>query len=160
MHRLRFEFSAPTNKPTNENDNDNNNDDDATIRSSILFADIQGFTSLASKCPPQELVQLLNDLFARFDRLAQVSCTPICVPKQLFVTPRGESNATTNSYLYPGNTKSKTKTKTKTKNKKRSRATSNTNVCALNSWAIATIAWVSFSACCYSLSELFSAAQS
>lgn len=40
---------------------------------SILFADIQGFTSLASKCPPQELVQLLNDLFARFDRLAQVS---------------------------------------------------------------------------------------
>ena len=41
---------------------------------SILFADIQGFTALASRCQPQKLVQLLNDLFARFDRLAQVSC--------------------------------------------------------------------------------------
>ncbi|XP_054707275.1 adenylate cyclase type 8-like [Uloborus diversus] len=38
---------------------------------SILFADIQGFTALASTCSAQELVQVLNDLFARFDRLAQ-----------------------------------------------------------------------------------------
>ncbi|KAG8178265.1 hypothetical protein JTE90_018812 [Oedothorax gibbosus] len=37
---------------------------------SILFADIQGFTALASSCSAQELVQVLNDLFARFDRLA------------------------------------------------------------------------------------------
>lgn len=42
---------------------------------SILFADIQGFTALASKCSAHELVQLLNDLFARFDRLAQVILT-------------------------------------------------------------------------------------
>ncbi|XP_071529549.1 adenylate cyclase type 8-like [Panulirus ornatus] len=37
---------------------------------SILFADIKGFTALASQCSAQELVRVLNDLFARFDRLA------------------------------------------------------------------------------------------
>ncbi|PVD30969.1 hypothetical protein C0Q70_10245 [Pomacea canaliculata] len=37
---------------------------------SILFADICGFTLLASQCTAQELVQLLNELFARFDNLA------------------------------------------------------------------------------------------
>ncbi|KAG7304246.1 hypothetical protein JYU34_011184 [Plutella xylostella] len=37
---------------------------------SILFADIKGFTELSSKCSAQELVKLLNELFARFDRLA------------------------------------------------------------------------------------------
>nr|CAD7601986.1 unnamed protein product [Timema genevievae] len=37
---------------------------------SILFADIKGFTALASRCSPQELVRVLNDLFARFDKLA------------------------------------------------------------------------------------------
>uniref|UniRef100_A0A2A4J4W6 adenylate cyclase n=1 Tax=Heliothis virescens TaxID=7102 RepID=A0A2A4J4W6_HELVI len=37
---------------------------------SILFADIKGFTELASKCPAQVLVQLLNVLFAGFDKLA------------------------------------------------------------------------------------------
>ena len=39
---------------------------------SILFADIEGFTKLSSTCTAQELVKLLNELFARFDRLAQV----------------------------------------------------------------------------------------
>lgn len=39
---------------------------------SILFADIQGFTALASRCSAQELVKVLNDLYARFDKLAQV----------------------------------------------------------------------------------------
>ncbi|KAK7602501.1 hypothetical protein V9T40_008090 [Parthenolecanium corni] len=38
---------------------------------SILFADICGFTSLSDQCTAQELVRLLNELFARFDRLAQ-----------------------------------------------------------------------------------------
>ncbi|KAI2810933.1 Adenylate cyclase type 8 [Blomia tropicalis] len=38
---------------------------------SILFADIQGFTALASQCSAQELVRVLNDLYARFDRKAE-----------------------------------------------------------------------------------------
>ncbi|KAF6198542.1 hypothetical protein GE061_008290 [Apolygus lucorum] len=37
---------------------------------SILFADICGFTSLSDQCTAQEVVRLLNELFARFDRLA------------------------------------------------------------------------------------------
>ncbi|KAF7269099.1 hypothetical protein GWI33_017849 [Rhynchophorus ferrugineus] len=37
---------------------------------SILFADIKGFTVLATKCTAQELVKILNELFARFDKLA------------------------------------------------------------------------------------------
>lgn len=37
---------------------------------SILFADICGFTALASECNAEELVMMLNNLFARFDVLA------------------------------------------------------------------------------------------
>jgi len=37
---------------------------------SILFADICGFTALSSQCTAQELVHMLNELFARFDKLA------------------------------------------------------------------------------------------
>ncbi|KAG1683879.1 Adenylate cyclase type 1 [Nymphon striatum] len=37
---------------------------------SIVFADIVGFTVLASQCTAQELVRLLNELFGRFDQLA------------------------------------------------------------------------------------------
>jgi len=40
---------------------------------SILFADIVGFTQLSSACSAQELVKLLNELFASFDKLATVS---------------------------------------------------------------------------------------
>lgn len=40
---------------------------------SILFADIKGFTELASKTSAQQLVKILNDLFARFDKIAEVS---------------------------------------------------------------------------------------
>jgi len=42
---------------------------------SILFADIAGFTELSSQCSAQELVRLLNELFGRFDQLANVSFT-------------------------------------------------------------------------------------
>ncbi|XP_037100951.1 adenylate cyclase type 3-like isoform X2 [Syngnathus acus] len=38
---------------------------------SILFADMVGFTQLSSTCSAQELVKLLNELFARFDKLAE-----------------------------------------------------------------------------------------
>ncbi|CAH1395760.1 unnamed protein product, partial [Nezara viridula] len=34
----------------------------------ILFADICGFTSLSDQCTAQELVRLLNELFARLVR--------------------------------------------------------------------------------------------
>lgn len=34
---------------------------------------LQGFTELASKTSAQQLVKILNDLFARFDRIAEVS---------------------------------------------------------------------------------------
>ncbi|XP_070498799.1 adenylyl cyclase 78C-like isoform X2 [Chironomus tepperi] len=38
---------------------------------SILFADIKGFTQLASTTSAQQLVKILNDLFARFDKIAE-----------------------------------------------------------------------------------------
>jgi class 3 adenylate cyclase len=37
----------------------------------ILFADIVGFTPLSAKLPARELVNLLNQIFSEFDRLAQ-----------------------------------------------------------------------------------------
>lgn len=37
----------------------------------VLFADIVDFTFLANRTEPEELVSLLNDLFSRFDRLAE-----------------------------------------------------------------------------------------
>jgi class 3 adenylate cyclase len=40
---------------------------------SILYADIVGFTRLASDCSPKELVVVLNELFGKFDQIAKVS---------------------------------------------------------------------------------------
>ena len=37
-----------------------------------MFADIVGFTKLSSGCTAQELVEILNALFDRFDKLAEV----------------------------------------------------------------------------------------
>lgn len=42
---------------------------------SILYADIVGFTAISSTYSAQDLVKMLNELFARFDRLAEV-----CIP--------------------------------------------------------------------------------
>lgn len=49
------------------------------INYSILYADIVGFTAISSTYSAQELVKMLNDLFARFDKLAEVikSCKTI-----------------------------------------------------------------------------------
>uniref|UniRef100_A0A8C1FMF9 Adenylate cyclase type 2 n=1 Tax=Cyprinus carpio carpio TaxID=630221 RepID=A0A8C1FMF9_CYPCA len=38
---------------------------------SILYADIVGFTRLASDCSPGELVYMLNELFGKFDQIAK-----------------------------------------------------------------------------------------
>jgi len=39
---------------------------------SVLFADIEGFTSLSRRLKPHDLVALLNDIFSKFDSLAAV----------------------------------------------------------------------------------------
>ena len=48
----------------------NTNTENCASHYSILFADICGFTSLSAQCTAEELIRLLNELFARFDRLA------------------------------------------------------------------------------------------
>ncbi|MEM9538288.1 MAG: adenylate/guanylate cyclase domain-containing protein [Cyanobacteria bacterium P01_E01_bin.42] len=40
-------------------------------QAAILFADLVGFTPLSAQMQPLELVSLLNDIFSRFDRLAE-----------------------------------------------------------------------------------------
>ncbi|MEI6467114.1 MAG: adenylate/guanylate cyclase domain-containing protein [Verrucomicrobiota bacterium] len=39
---------------------------------SVLFADLVGFVNLTNRISPEELLSLLNDLFSRFDRIAEV----------------------------------------------------------------------------------------
>lgn len=43
---------------------------DALEDATVLFADLAGFTELASKLPASELVQMLDEIFGGFDRLA------------------------------------------------------------------------------------------
>lgn len=44
---------------------------DSFIDSTVLFADIVGFTRISAKQSPQRTVQLLNELFSSFDRVAE-----------------------------------------------------------------------------------------
>uniref|UniRef100_A0A3B5M0S1 adenylate cyclase n=1 Tax=Xiphophorus couchianus TaxID=32473 RepID=A0A3B5M0S1_9TELE len=41
------------------------------LQTCILYADIVGFTRLASDCSPKELVHMLNELFGKFDQIAK-----------------------------------------------------------------------------------------
>ncbi|XP_047008322.1 adenylate cyclase type 4 isoform X2 [Ictalurus punctatus] len=59
-------FTGPDNKPNFHNLYVKQHKD-----VSILYADIVGFTSLASTCTPEELVIVLNKLFGKFDDLAK-----------------------------------------------------------------------------------------
>lgn len=43
---------------------------DSFAEATVLFADIVGFTPLAERIPPTEVVALLNQIFSKFDRLA------------------------------------------------------------------------------------------
>jgi len=43
---------------------------DSFANAGVLFADIVGFTELSGRISPPELVQLLNEIFSEFDRLA------------------------------------------------------------------------------------------
>lgn len=51
---------------------------------SVLYADIVGFTRLASECSPKELVLMLNELFGKFDQIAKV--------RGVSLTTQGPSN--------------------------------------------------------------------
>ncbi len=44
---------------------------DSFIDSTVLFADIVGFTRIAARQSPQRTVQLLNEIFSSFDRIAE-----------------------------------------------------------------------------------------
>ena len=38
---------------------------------SVLFSDIVTFTVIASRCEPQQIVQLLNEMYTRFDNATE-----------------------------------------------------------------------------------------
>jgi adenylate cyclase len=44
---------------------------DSFTSATVLFADIVGFTELSSRLAPQDLVQCLNEVFSRFDTVAE-----------------------------------------------------------------------------------------
>ncbi len=44
---------------------------DAFAQASVLFCDIVGFTTYSSGSPPEKVVSMLNDIFSRFDDLAE-----------------------------------------------------------------------------------------
>uniref|UniRef100_UPI0037E82EFE adenylate cyclase type 4-like n=1 Tax=Semicossyphus pulcher TaxID=241346 RepID=UPI0037E82EFE len=74
---LKTEVIKRLSKPTGDKANGSNfhNFHSLYIRQhkdvSILYADIVGFTKLASSCTPEELVAVLNKLFGRFDDIAK-----------------------------------------------------------------------------------------
>ncbi|XP_044038997.1 adenylate cyclase type 4-like isoform X2 [Siniperca chuatsi] len=74
---LKTEVIKRLSKPKSDEGNESNfnNFHSLYIRKhkdvSILYADIVGFTKLASTCSPEELVAVLNKLFGKFDDIAK-----------------------------------------------------------------------------------------
>ncbi|XP_047429000.1 adenylate cyclase type 4-like [Mugil cephalus] len=74
---LKTEVIKRLSKPESEKENESkfHNFHSLYIRQhkdvSILYADIVGFTKLASTCSPEELVAVLNKLFGKFDDIAK-----------------------------------------------------------------------------------------
>ncbi|XP_071945658.1 adenylate cyclase type 8-like [Antedon mediterranea] len=63
---------------------------------SLLFADVKGFTQMAANMTAKELVKTLNELFGRFDRIAQVnSCLRIKILGDCYYCVSGLPNADT-----------------------------------------------------------------
>ncbi|KAL5493456.1 hypothetical protein EMCRGX_G014645 [Ephydatia muelleri] len=66
---------------------------------SILFADIVGFTSLSSKINGRELVQMLNELFAQCDALAELNhCLRIKILGDCYYCVSGLYDSTNNNH--------------------------------------------------------------
>ncbi|MDY6899924.1 MAG: adenylate/guanylate cyclase domain-containing protein [Cyanobacteriota bacterium] len=63
----RLKQSQPSSKTKTDNIMIADGYNDATV----MFADIVGFTNLSSRIPPQQLVDLLNQIFSRFDLIAE-----------------------------------------------------------------------------------------
>jgi adenylate cyclase len=59
------------NQPTGNNLAASNLIADGYSDVTVMFADIVGFTDLSGRIPPQKLVDLLNQIFSRFDLLAE-----------------------------------------------------------------------------------------
>ncbi|XP_034712928.1 adenylate cyclase type 4-like [Etheostoma cragini] len=72
---LKTEVIKKLFKPQRDDKKESNNFYSLYVRKhkdvSILYADIVGFTELASSCTPEELVAVLNKLFGRFDDIAK-----------------------------------------------------------------------------------------
>lgn len=67
---------------------------------SILYADIVGFTRLASDCSPGELVHMLNELFGKFDQIAKVTVY-IAKYASVLCCPSDEARPWSESFLCP-----------------------------------------------------------
>ena len=59
----------------------------------VVFTDIVGFTRLSSRLPPERIVDVLNDLFCRFDDLAGQLAPATGAASGHVVEPRAETAA-------------------------------------------------------------------
>eukprot|EP00069_Balaena_mysticetus_P008178 bmy_19519T0 len=66
-----FSFLSKAGEPDEDHISERGGEGLALKEESILYADIVGFTRLASDCSPGELVHMLNELFGKFDQIAK-----------------------------------------------------------------------------------------